>query len=250
MHMAVNDKLSPFLVASVGLHIFVVAAVLIGPSLLPVRSQTSWGTNKGIRVGVASSLPGIALPSPRVVQETAKGNDSKTLNPRENTPKAAALPDVDAVKIPTGAKKPEKNRQQVASNVEPPKDASLPSNAVPGRGGQVALPYGQDGAGSGPASFGDAGFGSRFPEYVRTMTTAIRSAWASGVQQGIPPRVYVTFTIGKDGKVSNPEVAKSSGSLSLDNSAMRAVMTAKLPPLPREYSGSSVDVRFYFEYTH
>jgi len=249
MH-TVNDKLSPFLVASVGLHVAVVAAVLLAPLLLPTRTQSSWGSEKGIRVGVSASLPGIALPSPPVVQENAKGNDSKTLNPPESTPKAAAVPEAADVKIPTGSKKPDKNPKQVAANVEPPKNAAPPSNAVPGRGGQVALPYGQDGAGSGPASFNDDSFGSRFPEYVRLMTLAIRSAWDSpAVQQGVPPRVYVTFTVGKRGEVSNVEVSKSSGSLQLDNSARRAVMTAKVPPLPSDYSGSSVDVRFYFEYT-
>jgi hypothetical protein len=40
-----------------------------------------------------------------------------------------------------------------------------------------------------------------------------------------------------------------SGVAQLDSSAKNAVMRASLPPLPPGYSGSTLDVRFYFEYT-
>jgi periplasmic protein TonB len=253
MHTA-NDKLSSFLVASAALHGFLFIAVVFGPTLFPARTALSWGTStdKGIKVGVTQSLPGIPLPSPPVVQENAAATSSKTLNPAEVVPKAKPVPSVADIKVPTGKTKPEKSKPpQVASNVQPPKEAPAPSNAIPGQGGQAALPYGGTAGGAGQASFGDGAFGTRFPEYVRAMTTAMQNAWQSsvGFQRGVPPRVYVTFTIGKRGEVSNLEVAQGSGSSQLDNSARRAVLTAKLPPLPREYSGSSVEVRFYFEYT-
>ena len=248
-----NDKLGSFVVASAALHVFLVVAVVFGPQLFPTRASTPWGTSmdKGIKVGVTSSLPGIPLPSPPVVQENAPATSSKTLNPAE-APTAKPVPSVADVKVPTGKTKPEKARPtQVASNVQPGKEAPAPSNAIPGQGGQAALPFGGTTGGSGQASFGDGAFGSRFPEYVRAMTTAMQNAWQNsvGFQRGTPPRVYVTFTIGRRGEVSNLEVDQSSGSSQLDNSARRAALTAKLPPLPREYSGSSVDVRFYFEYT-
>jgi protein TonB len=253
MHTA-NDKLSPFLFASAGLHGFLFVAVVFGPMLLPVRNSTPWGNSndRGIKVGVTSSLPGIPLPSPPVVQENAPATSSKTLNPAEALPKVKEAPTPADVKIPTGKTKPDKPAPpKQAANATPPTENTAPSNAVPGQGGQAALPFGGTTGGPGQASFGDGTFGSRFPEYVRAMTTAIRNAWENSVayQRGSPPRVYVTFTIDKRGKVSNLEVAQSSGLSQLDNSARRAVLTATLPPLPREYSGSSVDVRFYFEYT-
>lgn len=254
MHTA-NDKLSPFVIASAALHASLFLAVLFAPKLFPARTPMPWGNSadKGIKVGVTTSLPGIPLPSPPVVQESAVATTSKTLNPAEAIPKAKTAPEVAEIKVPTGKDKPEKKTPpRVASNVEPPKETSAPSNAVPGQGGQAALPFGGGASGSGQASFGDGTFGSRFPEYVNSMTTAIRTTWQDsivGIQRGTSPRVHVTFTIGKRGEVSNLEVAQSSGSSQLDNSARRAVLTAKLPPLPREYSGSSVEVRFYFEYT-
>jgi TonB family protein len=235
------------------LHGFLLFGVVFGPKLFPTRTPLSWGTStdKGIKVGITSSLPGIPLPSPRVVQENAPATSSKTLNPAEAVPKAKPTPNVADIKVPTGKTKPEKSKPaQVASNVQPGKEAPALPNAVPGQGGQAALPYGGTAGGAGPASFGDGTFGSRFPEYVRAMTTALRSSWESnaGFQRGTP-RVYVIFTIGRRGEVSDLEVAQGSGSSQLDNSARRAVLTAKLPPLPREYSGSSVEARFYFEYT-
>jgi TonB family protein len=251
MHTA-DDKLRPFILASAGLHGFLFIAVVFGPALFPARTPISWGNNdRGIKVGVANSLPGIPLPSPPVTQENAPATSSKTLNPADVLPKAPEVPTPADIKIPTGKTKPDKAPPKQAANATPPKETTAPSNAIPGQGGQAALPFGSAGGGSGQATFGDATFGSRFPEYVTAMRRAISSAWESsvGVQRGSMPRVYVTFTIGRRGEVSNLEVAQSSGSSQLDNSARRAVLTATVPPLPREYSGSSVDVRFYFEYT-
>jgi TonB family protein len=255
MHTA-NDKLSPFVFASAGLHGFLFVAVVFGPMLLPARKSIPWGNSNdpGIKVGVTSRLPGIPLPSPPVVQENAPATSSKTLNPAEVLPKVKEAPTPADVKIPTGkTTKPDKPAlPKQAANATPPTENTAPSNAVPGQGGQAALPFGGTTGGSGQASFGDGAFGSRFPEYVTNMTRAIQAVWTdiiAGVPRGASPRVVVTFTIGKRGEVSGLEVAQASGSSQLDNSARRAVLTAKLPPLPREYSGSSVEVRFYFEYT-
>jgi len=255
------DKLSPFLATSAVLHGTLFAVVVFGPILFPKHTSAPWGTNtvKGITVGVTSSLPGIPLPSPQVVQETAKPNDSKTLHPAEVVPKAQPkAPSKPAeVKIPErGAKaaKPEPATSKVAKADIPPTPPAA-TNAIPGRGGQIPLPYGQA-AGTGQATFGgDGTFGTRFPEYVNAMTTAIRSQWErppATMARGASQRVYVKFTITRKGVsaiASDIEVDQESGSPQLDKSALRAVRAAALPPLPRDYSGSSVDVRFYFDYT-
>ena len=64
------------------------------------------------------------------------------------------------------------------------------------------------------------------------------------------PRVYLSFDIARDGKINNLGVQQSSGIPSLDRSAQRAVLASdKLPALPPDYRGSSVNVIFYFEYS-
>jgi len=254
MEMA-NDNLGRFVVTSAVLHAALVAVVVVVPFLLPKKSTAGWGANaSGIKVGVTNRLPGIPLPSPPDVQENAKGNDSKTINPADVAPKPKEkVPSVADVKIPSGKKPDTKNTAPTKTvRGKPEPEPATASNAIPGAaGGQVALPYGEvAGAGSGAVTFGEGSFGTRFPEYVSSLIRAIHTQWQrpSGVPFGT--KVFVTFTIPKSGgRVSNVEVDQASGVALMDNSAKRAVMTASVPALPREYSGSSIDVRFYFEYS-
>jgi protein TonB len=253
------DKLTPFLATSTVLHVVVFALVVFGPALFRKGPTEPWGTTsvKGITVGVASSLPGVPLPSPPVVQPNAKPSDTKTLHPAEVAPKPqpAKAPSKSAeVKIPErGATKSVKPAApappQVAKADIPP---SPDTNAIPGPAtGQIALPYGARGAGQ--ATFGgDGTFGTRFPWYVNAVTEAIRVRWQdaiANIRPGASHRVAVGFTINRSGKASEPTIVDPSGSTQLDNSARRAVLTAAFPPLPSEFRGSSVDVRFYFDYT-
>jgi periplasmic protein TonB len=259
MENRTKGRLSPFLLTSAILHGSLFAIAAFGPALFPTRAAVPWGSSsdKGVKVGIATSLPGIPLPSPPVVREEAKPTESKTLNPKEVAPKKVEKSPTKAeIQIPSrGAKPPAKQEpDRRTASAEPPALNSSPvaPNAIPGAGGQIALPYGQN-VGTGPATFGgDGTFGSRFPEYVNSMTNAVRQKWTDAigaVSRGASPKVCVNFTLDRAGKPSNLEGSESSGSVSLDNSAKRAILTATIPPLPRGYSGSSVDVRFCFEYS-
>jgi TonB family protein len=251
------DKLSPFLATSAVLHVGLFVLVVFGPALFPKSAGTSWGSNSnsGTAVGVVPNLPGIPLPAPSVMRENVKPSDTKTLHPKEAAPKAqtkvATKP--AEVKIPErGGKKPAKPEaasSQTTRAAAPPPD--VPTNAIPGGGdGQINLPYGQ--SGTGPATFGgDGTFGTRFPGYVNDMTRAIESKWQRPVRS-TSQRVYVLFTINRRGGsavATEVRLEKESGYDQLDRSALRAVNTAALPPLPPGFSGSSVEVRFYFDYT-
>jgi TonB family protein len=259
--MQQESKFNRFVMISATLHVGLLAGVFLGPALLPAETKELWGSETGIGesmpVGVVDSLPGIPLPSPEVVRDTAAPTDSETLHPPEPSPPkpVPVQPAVPDVLIPSKTATKAKPDPQPAPVTPPrgeaPADTPPPSNAVPGTGGRAAVPYGQSGTGTGPASFGDEAFGHRFGTYVTAMTNAIRQNWqqpATGAAPGKPPRVYVTFTIARDGKVDDVKIQQPSGNSRLDSSAQRAVMAAKLPPLPREYTGSSVAVRFYFEY--
>jgi TonB family protein len=190
-----------------------------------------------------------------VIDETAKPTETKTLHAPEPAPKATTkAPDKPAdVKIPEkGAKKPKKPSETSPTAATPPRDAP-DTNVIPGEGRPAPVQSGRPG-GTGPASFGgDGTFGTRFGPYVSAMQRAIQDQWhdaISTIPRGSTKKVFVTFTIDRDGRVSNLEVAESSGSTQLDNSARKAVLTAKLQPLPRDYRGSTVDVRFTFDYSN
>lgn len=256
MAPAGKERLSPFVAVSAGLHVGLVVVVALVPALLPASTTPSWGspTDKGTKVGLISSLPGIDLPSPPVVQENAKPTNSETLNPPETAPKPEVKKPTPAdIKIPQRGAKPTPKKAPPSG---PTKTAAAPppppvaTNAIPGTGGQIALPYGQQAGSGGQATFGDANFGTQYGWYVTNMIRAIEERWRDSISagRGTSPRVYLTFTLNRAGKPTNLQVEESSGSAALDASAQRAVLSASIPPLPAAYTGSTVDVRFYFEY--
>lgn len=251
------------LVASVALHLTAVLLVFVAPSLFQARTAT-WGSktggHDGVNIKIVSNMAGINLPTPPVTSDEAVVSENKSVNKSEpeTKPKAPEKSDPAAVKLPSKTAPKETKRP-----VEPVKSASAdvpkpqnPSNAVPyGQGGgNPALRYGQTAPGTDPtgAEFaGDATFGDKYSFYVEAMKRAITNAWQGGMNgpQQRSPRVYVTFTIDAKGQVSNVAVQDPSPSAAaMERAAMRAVKEAKLPPLPPDYHGPPVAVRFYFDY--
>jgi TonB family protein len=58
----------------------------------------------------------------------------------------------------------------------------------------------------------------------------------------------VTFTILRDGTLKNIRLAQSSGNRSMDDSGIRALSGIdKMPTLPSDWRGQSVDVTFDFD---
>ena len=84
--------------------------------------------------------------------------------------------------------------------------------------------------------------------YMKNLEQRIKRNWT-------PPkgdsskRVVITFTIGKDGRLLNARVTKSSGVPLADRAAMSAIeLTAPFQPLPPEFKGQSVPIEFTFDY--
>jgi periplasmic protein TonB len=258
-----SEKFDRWLVASLVLHASAVLLVFVAPSLFQARTAT-WGSkaggNGGVNIRIVSNMSGIALPSPVVTAEDAVVSDNKSLHKNEPEPKVKVpeKSDPDAIKLPskTAPKKPavaapEPPVRTANATAPPPQN---PSNAVAyGQGGgNPALRYGQSAPGTGPtgAEFGgDGTFGEKYGTYVDAMTRAITEAWHGiNVTQQRAPRVYVTFTIDAKGQVSNVALQEQTSNTAMDRAAMQAVRSAKLPPLPADYHGPPVAVRFYFDY--
>ena len=108
--------------------------------------------------------------------------------------------------------------------------------------------YGVQGSGGidiGPASV----LGTRFGAYVALMKTQISQHWnRADVTAGPGQKCLVSFTLARNGTVTNLQVKQASGSYLLDTSAKRAILDSNpLPALPRDYSGDSVPVELWFE---
>jgi TonB family protein len=85
------------------------------------------------------------------------------------------------------------------------------------------------------------------PGYIQTMVQRIRENWNQ--QQGAAGEVTVKFTIRRDGMLTNVEVEKGTNNPMLDLESRRAVlMTRQLPPLPREFTESSLTVHLILDY--
>jgi TonB family protein len=251
-------------VASVALHLTALLLVFVAPSLFQARTAT-WGSrtggHDGVNIKIVSNISGLELPTPVVTADDAVPSENKSLHKNEPEPKVKApdKPDPAAVKLPS--KTAPKDTKETKQPAPPVKTASAdvpqpqnPPNAVPyGQGGgNPSLRYGQTAPGTGPtgAEFaGDGTFGEKYSFYVEAMKRAITNAWQGGGTLQRTPRIYVTFTIDSKGQVSNVAVQDPSpGAAAMERAAMQAVKTAKLPPLPPDYRGPPVAVRFYFDY--
>jgi protein TonB len=215
-----------------------------------------WGGPGGgaMRVGLVGNLAGVPLPRPEAQTPSRVVDETRGLYQAEPRP---SEPETSAKKIPEFGKKPPRyitRPSRVLENETPP-----PPGAVPyGQGGAPSLPYTQFTMGGGTAGGlgmsgpGGGDFGARFPTYVDAVRRRISSNWLqSTIDPSVrwAPRVVMTFQILRDGSVTNIERGTSSGVDSVDRSALRAILDSNpLPPLPAEYSGTSVTVEFWFDF--
>jgi TonB family protein len=244
------------LLIAAGLHL-ILGAVFVIYARFSDQGENWGGPGGSVTVGIVGHVPAIPLPRPDVESNNRVVDNSKGLFKSE--PKPLPKPEPDATPIPKFDRdKPPKyvtKPSKLLENPTPP-----PPNAVPyGGGGTPTIPVTSFALGAGTTqaglSFSGAGagdFGSRFSWYVEAVQRRVSSNWLqSSVDASIAtaPRVVVTFTILRDGSVANIQVTRSSNNYSVDNSAIRAVReSSPLNPLPPAYSGSNVNVEFWFDF--
>jgi len=105
---------------------------------------------------------------------------------------------------------------------------------------------------NGPTAVGDGDFASRFGWYVEQINNKMKSSWNKLEVDPRTPRgarVYLIFTIHRDGSPSNVTLDRSSGSPTLDRSCERGVQRVDtFGSLPPAYSQSTLRVSYYCEY--
>ena len=255
---ATDIGFKPYFKYSVFFHIGLTVALLLGVYIQ--RSAVPWGGigggDSGVKVNLVSSA-GIPMPRPNLPTESATVDPTKGLY-KEEPPKppeiktdATKIPKFDKLKPPPPPSKPSK----IIENKTP-----KPDNAVNyGKGGQMDVPSGYSNTpgplNGGMAIQGQGGgeFAARYPWYVESVRKRISDNW---LQNTIDPQVRsarsakttVTFTINRDGTVKNVRLDSSSGNRSMDDSAMRAMLSIeKMPQLPADWRSNTVDVVFDFD---
>jgi len=92
-------------------------------------------------------------------------------------------------------------------------------------------------------------FASNFTDttYQQAAVNAVLKAWKPAPPLPAGKKTVVISTIARDGKVVETRFNLKSGSDPFDQSALQAVKTAALPPLPRAFPVNSVEVHWHFE---
>jgi len=252
-----DPSLKGTLVLSALFHAALASTMVL--SAYVARTGEHWGGLGGgaITVGIVGKMPGIPLPKPAAITESRVVDETKGLYKSEPKPKdvppppdAHTLPAFKDNKSPVVPSHPSK----ILENPAQP-----PSNAVPyGGGGSPALPYspftvnGATQGGIGLTGPGGGDFGSRYPWFVEAVRNRISSNWLQTmVDPSVrwAPRAVVTFQILRDGRIVNVQITQSSGNRSVDNSAVRAILSSSpVNRLPNDYTNSVVNVEFWFEF--
>lgn len=228
-------------------------------SIFHSHSGESWGGPGGsITVGLVGNVPAVPLPHPEMETPSRVVDDSKGLYKAE--PPKIETPPLDALPLPRfmHTKPPPKYVTRPSKLLE--NKTQPPPNAIPyGQGGAPAVPVTSFAMGAGTTQGGlsfngvsGGNFGSQFSWYVDAVQRRISGNWLqSTVDPSVSsaPRIVVTFTILRNGTVTNIQIMRSSNNYSVDTSAVRAVQqSSPLAPLPGAYSGSDVNVEFWFDF--
>lgn len=268
-----QDRLGGPAVGSLVLHVGIVGAIALYVLLIGRLHGGIWGNNESapgaIQATLVSSAPTIPLPSETKPTENVLATQTPSQAPALPAPeKTVQSFPLDAIPIPE-RQKPKKAKEaphKSEAPVKPQQKTTAPTStrhAQPIPNQQNRANYGEAAQsniprsttsnpnGNNPVAVNGGDFGSRFPWYVELIRRKTAQNWLTQEVSPSTPagaRVYLSFTIGRDGSPSHVQIAQSSGSPSLDSSCLRAVQRVdSYGPLPGGYNGSSLSVSYYCE---
>ncbi len=209
----------------------------------------SQGSGGAMQVNLVSSA--IPLPSNQPLNNNVLATETPSKAPETPSPKEQHKVDTTAIPISGKqvAKPQERNTQKTQAHQQPQQD----NRAHYGEQSGTSIPRAmQSGYGaSGPVAVG-GDFASMFGWYVNQINSKMSNSW---YKQEVDPRtprgarVYLVFTIRRDGSPTEVRLDRSSGSPTLDLSCQRAVQRVdSFGALPSAYRQSTLMVSYYCEY--
>lgn len=86
-----------------------------------------------------------------------------------------------------------------------------------------------------------------FKPYIKKITKIAKSNWKPPIKERGTSTI-VRCTLNKKGEISNIKIIKSSNIIQNDENAINALKkSSPLPPFPKEFQGSSIDIEFHFD---
>jgi protein TonB len=234
---------------SFAVHVLVTLALFLAPSswltretVEPIRMTISLGDGSGARLSGQTPAPG------RTVERADPERTRETVRPSASRPDTMVVPETVTRTPPP---KPVETKAPPAAT--PPRPPTVGERV---QTGTAVAETGNTGESTGLTSGGEKG-GQRSnldanfccPEWVTAMTSKIDSNW--NPPAGENGLAIVSFTVSRNGTITDIKLAQSSGKAPLVFLARFALLeTAKtgLPPLPAAYTEPTLTVRLSFPY--
>jgi TonB family protein len=96
--------------------------------------------------------------------------------------------------------------------------------------------------------------GINFGPYLTRVVEAVRRSWYSVIPPSAHPpankqgRLAIDLAIQSDGTIKGEQVEVPSGDATLDKAAFAAISALRFDPLPEDYTGQQLSLRFHFYY--
>jgi protein TonB len=233
---------------SVMLHLAIVGVLLSYAWAMGLFHHNFWGTagaGGSMQVTLTNALP---LPTEQI-NKNVLATETPSQAPAAPTPKEQKRVDETAIPILGKPAKPTpQNTQKTQPHQPPPK----PNVAQYGEQTGSLMPHQMQPGTAGPTTVGDNNFASLFPWYVDQINRKMSQTWDKAQVDARTPkgaRVYLAFTIYRDGSHSRAQIDTSSGSPSLDTSCLFAAQRVDtFGQLPANYNQSTLKVSYYCEY--
>jgi periplasmic protein TonB len=223
--------------------------------LLHFHHGQSWGTESpgGAIQATLVSEATIPLPQDQKPTQNVLATETPSPAPAPPAPKAPLVQEEKAIPIPLKETPLKKEKKAPPQN---PVKQPVPQQQYRAQYGQAAPPNvaraTQGSSNANPVAVNGGDFGSRFGYYVSVIQRKVRENWYTQV---IDPRTaegtqaVVTFSIHRDGSVSDIRVQSRSNSPTLDSSGLQAVQRVdNFGPLPAGYNQGTVSVAYTFTY--
>jgi TonB family protein len=196
-------------------------------------SAKQMGYPTAIIVHLASPPPARGVESPASSKAAQPAVQEKPKKVAE-LQKDARISDINPKKKPT--------RQQPKPEPQPAREEARTTETK-----SKGLPEGVElGSEFGSARLDESGFDS--PYYLNILLSKIRNQWDNPFEGTDTVLCTIYFVISRDGRILDSAVESSSGIAAYDQSALRAVLSSKPPPLPNQFASDELGIHLEFQY--
>jgi protein TonB len=237
---------------SLGLHLALAALLAYSGWVMGIFHHGEWG-GPGAAGSMQVNLVSSALPLPaEQMNQNVLATETPSQAPAAPSPKEQHHEDETAIPIASKSAKTTpkpQNTPKTQQHQQPTKQQNL---AQYGEQAGSMMPRQTQFGNGGPATVGDGNFASLYGWYVDQINRKMNQSWYKGEVDPRTPkgtRVYLIFTVHRDGSVSDLQLDRSSGSPTLDQSCKRGVQRVDtFGNLPAAYNQSTLRVGYYCEY--